>query len=969
MNKFLMICFIKIFLLSILTFAAQDTDPSVLPKPLRIVGGYKDTEMIRVTCPERFNYFHQIYLRKQGGGSKDTCSIAAEDFSKYCAVVLAGDQAKIKRPGKNTPLTEEDITHIIKFIEDGGVLAISFPTYYKFLRQVNIAGLSVGHYGEEKYCDIQQTNHALVSNLNSDYIVSSYYVNKTASMISIAGDETNSNYAIIPVGNGFIVLMPKEVFPDYDLRVNYSGDEFKEKLKRSQVLATNLLKYLDLPSIENVIHRGKHSHLPDLVYWYREIPTVTSEGPEQLAPPFPKEQEILQNLTMDVGRTEWERRIFYTTLWKPTNKLSVRVSRFSGLSDSTLSCEKAEVLVLWPSQPGENNPNVFLGAPVDLPPYGENWLQTNRAASMLWCFRIHVTNAQPGKYKGNIIISADGTSYSLPVYIRVWPVKLDRRYFAHDVEYHFRSNYDYSEPDHADLLANHEAILDYYGTHWINWVYAGRPGHSGLDGTLRDGRDFIETISANPPDFTRENPPLLDLSKQDTLFHLFIKKGITVSRTGNIQVNIDDLISKAKNIYREDKLTAFSTQVHDIAIYWMKQYKRYLQEKGFPCYYTKIKDEWNENHFCTFLNLAGIATNAGWRVIANPSQQRILDRPEYRDHVWMLTGCWWYARSPRFLNTARIMEKKGLTTPSEFWATQTSSFWWNIAVKYGYRIGWELAFLDFPGHHWHGWDRGKFLPGGVFLDRSVSPCRIYPSLGGELLGEGLEEGQYLAMYKEMLAEAKKPGPTFHNINRIEEEVLKITGPGENSILKFKTISDPKDSSLTMKAIDWEHSLTYKDFFQAKRKLFRVLIALQRIVPAPGVDLKWRDIYLVKDGEAYADILYGRHREQKSRIQRFIQAKTNVRVQGFPVIGRFRFSNHKNYILIGSTDERWMVRLLSKYKGSGVTRTYPPTGSYLFYPVPEGNKLIIVGRDADGVRLGCQALLNFLELKKGWKIGW
>ena len=980
-------------LLVLVPAAVQSPALAATARPARIVASYRDTEALRVYAKPRFEHYHQVFLRRQGGGQKDTCTIRPSEFANYSAVIMAGMYGTVRFEGST--ISPAEAATILTFLQDGGVLAITIPSFVRNFGK-GLTGISgrvhVIDQGSKQAFRIEQPGHPLVAGLGKpakedaeeldalldadadEEIIddssmddlldpgkamrSRFVVRKIEGAESIAGDATTSCYTVLPVGKGKLVLVPQEVLPDSSLLTVVTGrtakPEYKAALiKRAQQLTDNLFRYLGTARVGDVIARSRPG-ADGLAIWHRDIPTITTEGPELLAPPYPEPGEELDGLSMDVGRTEWERRLFFTTTYTPIDKLSVHVSALSG-PQGVLAADHADVLALRPPTLAFPGPNVYFGKIEDLPPAGKPFITLVRPASTMWCLRLHVEDAAPGEYAGNVVLNADGKESRLPVRVKVWPVRLDRRYVAHDVEYFFMSRYDYSRSNMAKQLSDYRAAVTDFREHWVNWVLGGLPGYAGPHGLLReDGRELLAAIEEQPERFRGDSPPMLDLSHQDTLFHLFVTNGLSVFRTYGVMGGLDNIAEVAGKVYGTDDLTPDSPETAAVARYWMREHLRYLREKGFPRVYTKIGDEWGEEGLPGFLREARIAKAAGWRVIANPNQQAILEVAEHRDKVWPVTDCWWYARSADFLATAAEMERSGESQDEEFWATQASSFWWNIAIPYGYRIGWELAYLGFPGHHFHGWKRDP--PGGVWLDHSRTPYAIFPCVGYELLGEGLEDGQYLAMCREMLNALPEPGDGRPSPRvAFETRLRDILGPGEDAILGFHELSQNPDRSLM--GIGWQHRLRLPDFFRAKRELLELLVELKRVVPDPGVDLAWGDLHLVRAGEPAAAL---RGSETCIGILNdIVEKSTGLKLPTGEASGMALV------IVVGVRGEAHMDDLVAGDPRCGVTPRYPKPGSYLVYPAPEGNRILICGGDAVGAELGCRAFGTFLDVRTGW----
>ena len=85
-------------------------------RPVRIVAGYHDLENIRLHTPARDDLYHQAFIRRQGEGRAETCSITAGELKDYCAVVFAGLTARMRPEGDS--FSEEEIETVRTYLHD-----------------------------------------------------------------------------------------------------------------------------------------------------------------------------------------------------------------------------------------------------------------------------------------------------------------------------------------------------------------------------------------------------------------------------------------------------------------------------------------------------------------------------------------------------------------------------------------------------------------------------------------------------------------------------------------------------------------------------------------------------------------------------------------------------------------------------------------------------------------------------------
>jgi hypothetical protein len=991
----------------------------IIPKPVRIVsGGGKDIQgFMQLAASERFNYYHQVFIRRVGQTGMVNGKIAPEEFNNYSAVIRIGTTGDFME----NVMLEDNESLIYKYIETGGILVFPISLFkHKFLK--NLPNRKFNSFAKkikleifiyptkaakknapefETETPVNENVHPLGIVEGNAIFKSHYYIDinqllPSAGVETVCGGFENHNhtcYVVVPLGKGKLILIPDAgVLPAHQTYMDrYKNRLLSENdLRIMRQLTTNLFEYIHAPNIKDVIQHLQYSQpspLPPVVFWYRPIRTVMTEGPEHLLPPYPLPGEQITDLELNIGRTEWERRLFFTTINKPLKQLKAKVLPFAGPSQNVV--DHAEILALRAPHEAFIGPNVYLGRLEQLPPHGEDFIEVKRPASILWCLRLHFNRAAAGTYHSSIVFDADGSEFMLPIKVQVYNVNLDERYFDYEVEYCWQMNW--ADFNSEKLKRKVQLNCRDFKAHWMNVASAWYPAYSGPSGRTRHGHDIDFSkgkIGAQSPLEFLESPPMLDLSKYDYLFNNFIKHGLTKLRSG---VNVDGLpIKKAAS----DILELWQQQLPNWGLerimkrlgrWWAREHLRYFRDKGFTSVYAKYLDEWGESKLKKWLPKTEIFRDAGWKIGANPSYK-------LAPKIWSLVDIWWYAGCPNaweFLpiaddiaeipphlppNEIKDMRRQRLT--SEFWTTLSSTYWWSNLLRYSYKNGWEMALLrskgyPFSGYHLHGWFRDQPGGWGVYMFPSHPDCEeIYPGILYEMIGESLEDSQYMVLLDNMLDQVRRNNP--RKAQQLEKGVSEIL-----TTLKFDPPIQSRytNAAMDVQCIPYYSGLLFQDFHIAKHALLNYIVYdVSPSTRLPDPSLMYGDTYLIREGRILAGIVIDPNGDPGwlGLINEYVKDKTG----GF-TFNVYTPSQWKNlslpqrpdiFIILSWKDGELFKRYKGDYPEIGVTQFYPPKGSYLIYQHANGGKIediLVIGGDHSGTELGCMNFTRFLKVKSKW----
>ncbi|MFA5645818.1 MAG: hypothetical protein WDA18_05630 [Candidatus Ratteibacteria bacterium] len=904
-------------------------------KPMRIVAGYHETGATYFTCKARFGKFYQLFYPV---GVTKKYAFQSSELKKYSMVVII----------KGGEIEGSDIKNELSdFVQEGGTLVLA-GTPAQTILPLLLPGASYVRLPKPTPVLFTPSGSDLGKGVPSGVLFSSDGISSPSEGTSLAQADNFSAIFEAKIGKGKLFFIGEHLFPPFGT-VDTSS-MFKNLppalLEALHILNDNFFAAIKPPAIGEAIKEAlkKNNNTRPFTIWFRDFDHHPFEGAEHLIPPVPFNEEIIPELQLEAGINETERQLFYTTSATPLPQFSCRILPLKGPAGTI---PESQITLRAMERPSKNfvGPQVYLGTLEDISESGDGILSFDTPRTITWCLRVSCKNMAPGSYQGGIeFFNGSKRIETLPVKVTVLPFSLFKQSidFSSEVFTYF-----HTLKKKEEQVAFMEKARD-WREHYSTFGLGGFSTWGAPPGRIRSsGLSFHQAVEKNPELFRQSRLPRLEMGEEaDLFFEILAKEGIPKYRGYNLcGPPIEAFLPLTKKVYAKENLTADSPENKALAQYWFSEYGRYIKEKGFTEIYVKIMDEWGPQQLSSFLRYATIAKGAGWKVIANPSLEGVLANRTLRNQLWDFVDVWWYAWNPAFIRLTELMTAHGkpLDPENGLWGCQTSSWWWNQNPYNMINYTWALSYRGFQGFHWHGWSRGNQNSAGVWLEKKEGKEKIFPSFCYEMMAEGLEEGEYLTLLRE-LAPEKAPA--------IIDTII-----GNNGIL---AVTELKVDHYSMTILDATKNRSFSSFKESKKKLLTALIAVSQEKPKkPG--LRWKKIALVEKGRPLYSLLYGKHIDEASlfaeSIEKLSGAKLNKATGSLPSTG--------NIIVIGTRDEPLIKEIVQACDCDSITSRYPLEGSWIIEKVEmKGrNLLLLCGGDQEGLKKGIQFFEHFLTMEK------
>jgi len=885
--------------------AAHSTDA----KPLRIVAGYGQTAAIFFGVPQRYPYYYRLPYG----------ALTEEELRRASAVILAeGAQVAVK-----------DAVALTAFLREGGRLVMvgrSANAVLPLLKEV------VG--ANARLVDVRLSGfrpsgaHPLFGGLDAEewpqISIRWALAGMTGGAILLARERQAAAW-VEPVGKGQLIYLSEELFPPYGT----DGKAAKTVAKRRGRLVDNLLTFLQTPRLADLVEGTTPT------VWVREPEVSPFEGARSMYPLTPRPNEIIDVIEITVGRNEHERLPFYVTWPETPETFRASLKPLKGKRGSIPASNIAMGL------------QDRLGASITCPNVFARWLEPGETlpafspVMTLW-LDVDAGEAVPGTYEGTLGLEAGERRIDLPLRVEVTAATIPRRRpFHFEVEYYNRV---YRSPQ-----------MDYL-RHWrgfgVDTAIGGYLSYSVVDPPVRATGERLSEYATKANTPFGDNLPLLDFSSLDPFYHAALQHDLTLFRGYYCFMGEKNFVNAAKTLYRTDDPTP--AQVRTTAVNMLREVRRYLNEKGIVDVYSKTGDEWGPANLDGYLATATRLNDAGWGNVANPCVKSVLAVRGRRRKLWPVVRVWWMEGEPKLWHRLREVEP-ALGGPTEieggYWMVLTSSYWWNQHYLRGLRMGWGGAWRDYEGLHFHGFLRNN--PGGIYLIKEGQreiPCT---SVGYTMLAEGVEEGQYLVMLRDMIRTLEKRGKKSL-VDSLEAEAAAIVVDAPEALLPV------------VKDLITKDGLSRADFTQAKLRVMDLIAKARGELADVKPSLRWGDVHLVKDGSPAVSIVTDEAGLQAADALRDgVRRDTGVSLADTrtPIADAELGKAAACVVLSLLEDEEDTARAAKRLQGH-VNARYPKAGGYAIVLDAKKN-LWIVARDLDSLLHGVNNLLRCARLDPFW----
>ncbi|MCC7518364.1 MAG: hypothetical protein IT578_04170 [Verrucomicrobiae bacterium] len=931
--------------------------------PLRLFMGKHDMGFTYSWFDLRDPCFHHLYYRRLGA---HPFQLDLRDLETYGAVVICPRLSGGEEGRPQGKLTAEQLRAVEQFVRQGGSLVIVGEAINYFSEPGvidKLVGVGRARVTYPVPCQLAAGEHPLFSAFGNTPIRATPVAEGIVEGKGFLSYKDKYLAAFErPLGKGRILLLAQELFPPFGLGSSEVGGISIPNLKtrmeqqldpRLRPFLKSLLDYLGVPLLRDAI-RDELAKTPfanrKLIAWFREPDHDIFQGAQMLRQPCPTRlEEVVTQLRRTVGINEHERIPLYVTVQNAQKPVTITLkSRGGGKTDLFAGAR------LWSQgAPAADltGPTVYL---TELNREGDGWRLevAGHDTRTLW-LQFDTKGASPGKCEGELRLSCDGQEQVVAVSLLVKDAPLPE-YPLHHLEIETNALGTFIQGDPERLKAAFRDLVDAHADHLMS-----TPISYGVEAKIRGtGQTLSQYLtSENRPALENGPLPRLDFSGADWFYQEAIRHGLVMHRF-YYWYNADSYATKVARVFGKDALAMDSKEMRLFLRWYLAELLAYLHEKGFRFTYLKWGDEWGASELEHNLEPARFLKSLGWKLAMNPNGN-VLAVPQFRKQVKEVNDLWQMQSDMKYyLETVNEVKKeREVVPPDGLMLSSTSSWWWDKPLDLGFRLGYTLAHNGVQGHHCHGWTRGWEVPQGVFLDHRDGRFVVRPSIGQAQLGEGIEEGEFLALAHRLVRYGESRGVKMDAYKKTLAEVI---GDKGGEILKVRF-----DESFWLPVPDPATPLA--DYRRAKEKVLDLVAEMRGKLGKVRKTLRWGYDW-VYDGKQKALPIYtwpGKQADAK-RLQDLlaVKAEGTVPVELREVKNGAPTRPEGTAILLCDTSDRAQrEHLQSTCPPLGVQDGYPAQGSYSLYgPVKcgEGRLVVVAGNGPGGVALGSENLVRCLE---------
>jgi hypothetical protein len=470
-------------------------------------------------------------------------------------------------------------------------------------------------------------------------------------------------------------------------------------------------------------------------------------------------------------------------------------------------------------------------------------------------------------------------------------------------------------------------------------------------------------VPENRERFVKGELPRLDFQTVcDPYFHAAIERGLVIHRSYH-HYNADRYLPALRRMYEQPDMAATSPEYHRFVHWYLRQALDYVREKGYAFAYLKYGDEWGAKEVDKSLAEIKPLREAGWKVVINPNGGQVLGAPELVDRLKPYVDIWQETAGPEhYVRTVAALQKERERLPPDgLWMVTTSSWWWNKSLWAGWQHGYTMAFSGIRSFHYHGWTRGGNH--GAFLDNREGRFIVRPSVGYHMLGEGIQEAEYLTLAGRLVRYGRQTG---RNMDVFEARLKSIVGPEATRVKLVRLPPEKKAENLIQYLPHPPEDLPIENYLQARTALLALIEEMQQAVGPVRRELRWGDQRLyTPDGPALAiaggagadPAVAALHSGLAQKAGEGAAITTQVNMADIPA------HSGVTILAVCREDEALCRKVNARYPDLSPDPGYPHAGSYAVYgPLPHGagRLVIILGGDKAGATLGGRNFVRFVE---------
>ena len=904
----------------------------------------------RLTFDDEIAWGHAAYAVSHYADAEFYTPFRTVDLPQYSAVFFG------QRGGR--ALAKDEQSTLQKWVEAGGHLVLSGEEGQRLFGNEPPAWLGIVRWqsGKPIKCAIQQADHELAKGLGTIPDSDPAWQTGTTvaprdGAVSVIGKDGQSLLLAATHGKGKIVYLGGALTPQ--ARPAYREKQFVHDLSPlARAVWSNLFAFLGTPRRSDAIRQGMAGHDGPIRFWWRYL-RATPLGARLHSPPYPKREDELAELALDMGKGERLRRPFFVTSLREQT-VSVRVTDLAGAERAVIPAASCQVFVQERPVAGYDKAGYWL-VPVNAPIS----LRANES-STFWII-LRTPNAKPGVYRGAVEFrDGERVTSKLPLSVKVWDVRcpgsdllhfeLEHIWFTMPGGYWIekdRSRQATIALDGKSLVStpmNDPRVLGNYiralgeleVDYAQNWSDVERLYTLAFLRLRKDGKLLTEEIDRNPQQF-REGPlPALDFSDgYDHVWNMAIPAGMRALAM-NYSVTGDGTLGLARRIAKDDKLSADSPLAKRVREWYWGEYVKYLRERGLRGLHTKIHDEFGPSGVPSFIESAKAIRPSGIKTYTTTynfdrDPKAVAAIAPHLD-LWQMA---WPRANP-------------FGADRETWGTTASSFWGN--GEGARAAGWLAARLGYRGVHTHGYmrwfwnDHEGCFPG---------PDGPFNSVAVTNTAQGIADGRYLAQLIRLIDLARRAGKR-EVADEVEREwKTAILGVEQSCLLRLRHQPRMTGIDATWWPIPGTSLAAYD---AAKRKVLELTIRVAKALGPASRGVAFSDFPLVRSGKAVC-------RVEKSLLTESVPELANPEQQR-------SLASDAPVILTGTLQGHAELReYVVRHLPEEITERYPRQGRYAIRILPAAGKeprtLLIVGGDQEGVDTGLRNLIHLLTVEDQW----
>lgn len=916
-------------------------------KPARIFMGYHEMGATYDWFDLREKFAHQLYYRSSGA---ETCTLDWSRLQDYSTVIVCVGM-------RGTPkVTPQQAASIEEFVQQGGNLVI-VGAALEYFSDPNVAarlhGIQLLRNAKPAACRGTSPEHPLFSVLGAEPIQATPMgIKPEGGRVLLADEKQNVAAFERQIGAGYVLLLPQELFPPFGPGRSIADDKLDPRVRP---FLARLFEHLHVPLFEQAVREGvAGSRLRNrtLTPWYRPPDHYVFQGAHMLAPPYPvHEREVLTQIRRQVGIDEHERVPIYLTARDVQGPVSIQLRQRTRKKPDLFANARVRVQ----GRPAEHRtgPTVYLS---DLARDGDKLLLDVAACDTktLW-LQFDTRGASPGTYAGEVAFTAGGRTQKVAIQLEVFDAPIPAYHRLH-FEIEANTLAAYIQGKRENLIA---AVDDFEAAH-VDCLMMSPIMYNDakISGTGELLSSFLRP--ENRARFERGDLPGINFSDYDWYFQEAIQRGLITHR-GYQWYNADRYAPMVARMCGQPSVAPDSAEMRRFYDWYLAEVLRYLRERGYRFIYLKWGDEWGPDQLDWICNSTMPLKKLGWGIVLNPNGKSVVSVPAMRERLLGLIDCWMMNDGmPHYREAvAEVAKRREIVSPDGLMLVTTSSWWWNQPLDTGWYHGYTMAHNDVRAFHYHGWTRGGNH--GAYLDNSDGRFVIHPSISYQLMGEGLEESEYLVLAKQLVRHAQKRGL---DVAQYQKRLDSLVGEGTDKLIPMQyeeAFAMPAPGPRLGARVPMEK---YQD---AKARLLPMVAELRaRLGPAQR-KLRWGYAWLHEGGRAPLRIGHGTDLESQAKhLARLFDMKsegtTTVRLEACgtepPAPGK-----DVCFWLVDTRDKNAVGALKQRFASLAVGDDYPAKGSYALYgPLAwgDGHLVIIAGHGPEGVALGNECFVRFVE---------